>query len=358
MSALSKRARALAHLPASRRRAGVPGLSTLIGAAVGLLALGLLIRLSHPVRTWQALQRVPPGYLGLALLLDLPVVWLRSLRAGILLRRLGWRVPAGRMLLVQLVGQSSSSLSPAATGDAVRAYLWHREVGAPLGAGLAVVAFERVSSLLLMAGLGIACSAPVLWSGPAAILGMVMGVTAALAPLWAAKWLPTWARRTFLRRPAGVPVVGHLAGRLGEPLDDIRTMLAGPGVVPAIAGLTMAAFVLAAMQVWLLAAGAGGPIPLWAGLGAYGLSQVGGILSTLPFGLGAGDLLLDALLTRIGDQLSAGVSVAVLLRAVTTVPFAVAATAAYPLLRRSRPRVSPAVSDRLSSAEFEPAWPR
>src|SRR5206468_7000727 len=87
--------------------------------------------------------------------LNLPVIWLRALRAQLMVRQLGYRVPMRSMAPIQLVGQTSSTITPAASGDYVRAYLWRSSNGVPVRVGAAVVTFERLYSLFLMYALSL-----------------------------------------------------------------------------------------------------------------------------------------------------------------------------------------------------------
>jgi uncharacterized membrane protein YbhN (UPF0104 family) len=322
------------HTPAigaGRRR-----LSTLVGVAIGLAVLGLLIWVTHPVRIWDALQEVRLRYLGAAILLNIPVLWLRAERAQLMLRRLGWRVGMGRQLLIQLVGQSSSTLTPAGSGDAIRAFFWRRDQEVPLGSGITVVLMDRLYSFVLLAAAGLAFSAPFLWSEPVAGVATGAGVLLGVVFPWALAHVPEAVQLGLLSALARIPLVGQFARRLEEPLNELRYLAASPALMAQFAGLTLATFLVSALQVWLLLAGVGTTVAFWAGIGAYSLSQFGGILSTLPFGLGPGDILLAALLARAGVALTAGISATVLFRAASTLPFALGAVAAYLVLERKR----------------------
>ena len=135
------------------RATGLPSLpaSRLLGAGLGLAAVGVVVWLAHPRQILNSLDDLSPVYLVLALLLNVPLVLVRALRALFVVRRLGHRPTLLRMLPVQLLGQTSSSMSPAASGDLVRAYLWRRHEGVPIPDGVAAVAFERILGLLLLA---------------------------------------------------------------------------------------------------------------------------------------------------------------------------------------------------------------
>ena len=59
------------------------------------------------------------------------------------------------MAPIQLVGQTSSTITPAASGDYVRAYLWRSSNSVPVRVGAAVVTFERLYSLFLMVAVSV-----------------------------------------------------------------------------------------------------------------------------------------------------------------------------------------------------------
>jgi len=76
--------------------------------------VGVVVYFSHPAQILPKLQRLGPVTIREVLLLNIPVLVLRIWRADLVLRRLGHRVPLLRVLAVQLVGQTSSTLTPAA----------------------------------------------------------------------------------------------------------------------------------------------------------------------------------------------------------------------------------------------------
>jgi uncharacterized protein (TIRG00374 family) len=310
--------------------------SRLIAAGLGVAAIGVLIWLAHPRQVVRSLDEVSPLFVVLALLLNVPLVLVRALRAQLVVQRLGHRLTLLRMLPVQLLGQTSSSLSPAASGDLVRAYLWRRHEGVPVRDGVAAVVFERVLGLLLLlaatAALLLALHLP-----PQA--GAVVALTVLLVPpalFWAAARLPESIERALLGRLGRLPVAGRLAEQLLAALAQLRVLAGTAGLLARSTVLTLIGFSLSGLQVWLLVTGLGFGIPFGVAVGSSAASEVAGILSTLPFGLGPADVIVVTLLAKVGVAVTAAASVAVLMRAVTTLPMALAGLAAYLILERAR----------------------
>jgi uncharacterized protein (TIRG00374 family) len=142
-----------------------------------------VIAISHPDKIWSSLQQADVMLLLAALVLNVPVVWLRALRAQIIIRHLKFRVAMRSMLPIQLFGQTSSTITPAASGDYVRAYLWRSSNSVPVRVGAAVVTFERLYSLFLLVAVSMLLIV-LPRHGVAGWIGVAIGLAAAtFAPL-------------------------------------------------------------------------------------------------------------------------------------------------------------------------------
>jgi uncharacterized membrane protein YbhN (UPF0104 family) len=126
--------------------------------------------------------------------------------------------------------------------------------------------------------------------------------------------------------------VQRVAGRLQLLLGD-RALLAGWSL------LTAAIFAIATLQLWLLARSVSQAIRPEEAWTVYGASQLAGVASLLPLGLGAADGSLAALLRRMGTTFEQGTVVAILVRATMTLPLGVMAVASYLYLVRISGRV-------------------
>jgi uncharacterized membrane protein YbhN (UPF0104 family) len=300
-----------------------------LAALVGVGVLGLLLWRAGPAQVGAALIRLSIPALLLTLLLNVPITAARALRTRLVLDRLGHPVSWWSVVRAQLAGQTLSSLTPAASGDLVRAWLWRRDDDVPATAGVAAVVYERVGSLALLVASGAAFFAPSI-GGP----GVVAGICVAAAGVALVPWALT--RIAAARRVGGALLVQ--AARLPGLRGRTRPLQRMGGGVAVLAGdtrllggftaTTLAVFVLSGLQVWLLVTGMGGAVGVAGAVGVYGLSQAGGSLSALPFGLGPSDAIVVGMLLRTGTGFGVGTTVALLLRATVTLPIALAATAA------------------------------
>jgi uncharacterized protein (TIRG00374 family) len=91
-------------------------------------------------------------------------------------------------------------------------------------------------------------------------------------------------------------------------------------------------FVCFAGQLWLVLSAFGSEIMIAGVWAAYGLSICAGVISALPFGLGAADAVLVILLVAQGVDAATAGAAAIVLRAVTTLPLGIAGTASWILL--------------------------
>jgi uncharacterized protein (TIRG00374 family) len=300
-----------------------------VGLAVGLAIAAAVIWISRPASIWEGVQEADPRPLLAALALNVPIVLLRALRAQVALRFLGHRISLRSMIPVQLAGQTSSTVTPAATGDYVRAYMWRRAESIPVRDGAAVVTFERLYSLFLLVVVSVllvtlASHGWLGWSAVAAGL-----VVATIAPAAIELATPPAVERWALRRITAGRLLGRFAEGALEMADNLRRLLRSPLILVQTSAITMGVFVISGLQVMLILAGLGDAIGVTQAVAVYATSQVAGILSTLPFGLGAADAILVAVLSSYGVSIADSATTAVLFRAVSTLPLALAGLIAY-----------------------------
>ncbi len=319
-------------LVTSRKLAGV----------VGVAVLGVLVWRAGPGQVWAALRTLSLPALLITIALNAPITLVRNLRTKLVLRRLGHDVGWWSLTRTQLAGQTLSSLTPAASGDLVRALMWRRDDGVPGATGVAAVVYERVLSLVLLLGAGAAFFAPTV-AGPGATAAICLGAALVIATPWL-------LARVALARAAAMHAL-RLAGRLPllrsrtEPLHRMGTAVGELARDTPLLGSftlsTLAVFVLSGLQIWLLADGLTIEAPeptLAAATGIYALSQAGGSLSALPFGVGPADAIVVGLLMRTGMGFGFGTTIALLLRATVTLPIGLAAAAAVGTGARARAR--------------------
>ena len=271
-----------------------------------------------------------------ALLLNVPIVLLRAYRAQVYVSALKYPVPMRAMVPIQLVGQTSSSLTPAASGDYVRAYLWRQSSGVPVRVGAAVVTFERLYSLGLLAAVSLLLillprHGVVGWVGVAAGLALATfsPILFELLPPNLERWVMKRVTRGPLRRFAeGAQVM----------LEQIRALMRAPLVLGWSSFLTLVIFICGGVQIWLVLDALGHVVPMTQAVAASTTSQVAGIISTLPFGIGSQDAILVTVFAGYGVTVSLAASLAVLVRATSTLPQALAGLVAYLLVEKPAPR--------------------
>jgi uncharacterized protein (TIRG00374 family) len=214
----------------------------------------------------------------------------------------------------------------------VRAYVWRRDDGVPVHTGALVVVVERVASLGLMGLLGLSTLAVQLDSWVLRVVAALSWVCLGLPWLASRLGLTSWAIGQMTR----LPLVRRWATQLERSADELALMSEDVPLQAWFFALSVAIFAIGGAQVWVLVIGLGGAVPYLAAIAGYCLSQVGGSISSLPFGLGAGDALLVLILVRAGLPAHEGAAAAILLRVTTTLPIAIAAGASWALTLPAR----------------------
>ena len=324
--------------PSSRARARVPSRRLALGGlqvlvlAVSALAIWLLLGKVDVAAALGAAGRLSWRVVALVVLLNVPTTLLRALRSQLLMRRLGHRVPYWRMTGVDLAGQTLSWITPAAAGDLSRPYMWRNRDRVPVSAGVAVVIYERLVTMMQLGVVG-GVLAAALYLPAAGVVAVAVGGLVALAAPW---WLSRGARRWA---PTGGTGRRGPIGGLLRSLRQLESLGLSPRLTTLFAICTLAVFALSGLQVGLLAWGIGAGVSLGVAIAAYCLSQVAGSVSTLPFGIGAADVVTIALLVAGGMARVDAVAVTVLLRLLLTLPLGLAGAGGILVL--GRPRIAP-----------------
>jgi uncharacterized protein (TIRG00374 family) len=299
-----------------------------------------VIAISHPDRIWSSLQQADLTPLLAALVLNVPVIWLRALRAQLIVRHLHYRVPMRSMLPIQLVGQTSSTITPAASGDYVRAYLWRSSNGVPVRVGAAVVTFERLYSLFLL----IAVSVLLILFPRHGLIGWILVavglVLATFAPVLF-ELLPKALEQWALAKLGRARFMNRFQEGAAVMVDQFRNLMKAPLVLAWTSALTILNFIVMGAQLWFVMMALAHRVPITQAVAANSTSQVAGIISTLPFGIGSQDAILVTVFAGYGVTIALAASAAVLLRATTTLPMALAGLVAY--LMVDQPATQPAM---------------
>ncbi|HXZ99741.1 MAG TPA: lysylphosphatidylglycerol synthase transmembrane domain-containing protein [Candidatus Binatia bacterium] len=332
----------------SRRRLILTGLQ-LIVFAISALVIWLLLRKVNLAAAVSDAGHLSWRLLALAIALNIVPTVLRAMRSQLLVQRLGHRVPFLRMNGVDLAGQTLSWITPAATGDLSRPYLWRTHDRVPVSTGVAVVIYERLATLLQLGVVGGVLAATVYLPIP-----VVVGVAAAGAIFLVAPWWVSLLTRRFIPATAGRRP--GLVGGFARALVQLERLGLSLKVTAVFAVLSLAVFVVSGLQVLLLVWGIGFGANLGVAIAAYCVSQVAGSISTLPFGFGATDAVMLGLLMAGGLARVDAVAVTVLARLVMTLPLGAAGAASIMLLGRPEiPAEAPARPAAQPTARIPPS---
>jgi len=319
-----------------RRRLLLAGLQLVVLLISAAVIYGL-VRKVNPAQVVSKAGHVSWRLVGVAIALNLATTLLRARRSQILLRRLGHPVPFVRMNWVDLAGQTLSWLTPAASGDLSRPYLWRNHDRVPVSAGVATVVYERLVTIVQLGVVGGVLAAaiylPALAAAGLAVAGLVV-----IAGPW---WVSLATRHYFgVSLPTGRH--GLVAGILRSLVRLEELGLAWRvGAIFALYSLLI--FVISGLQVLVLVWGVGAGVSLGVAIAAYCISQVIGSVSTLPFGIGAADVTTAALLVAGGLGKVDAVAVTVLVRLAMTLPLGIAGAVGIMLLGRPRIPDEPAI---------------
>lgn len=317
--------------------------------SVSVVLFGLLVWRTRP---WEALA-VGADWRPLVAVvaLNLAVIAAWAVRSARLMAAVGH--PLSVLALVPIVSFANTinNLTPASSGEALRAVILRRRHGVPYGHSTAVILVERLWAIWIMAMSAGAASLGTLIPAPAAIVaaGWIAAAAAILAPAVAYR---------FGLRPAAFAArlvdPGGGSGRGGEPAGrrarlarllrdvdaNLAEILASPAVAIGFVASTAVIFIVFATQLWLILVALGhdiSPVAVWA---ALGIATITGVVSALPFGLGAADVVMTTLLAVLGVPPAAAGAAALLLRATVTLPLGLVGTASWIALNRG-PEATP-----------------
>jgi uncharacterized membrane protein YbhN (UPF0104 family) len=306
------------------------------------VSLGLLALVVWRSRLWEAGEHLGPidARLLLAALLigqATPLLW--ALRSRNLLAAAGRRVPFLALLPMTSFANTINNLTPGSAGELVRLYLLRTHHDVDYRTGAAVILIERFVALgyLSISGLLLWIAWLRDWS-PLLTVALIAGLVAAPAVVYGVGVRPLGIVAALpLGRAAGVGRWEAWRTDLGRIDATIGSLLVHPARLMKFSITTGAVFAVSTVQLLLVAGATGLSLDPRAAWGALGLSISAGVLSFLPFGLGAADLVLVALLTAIGvPTLEAGV-IAFGYRLVSTLPYALEGVAAYAWLSARLP---------------------
>jgi uncharacterized protein (TIRG00374 family) len=269
----------------------------------------------------------------LALLLNVPSVIAIVGRSVFVIRRLGYSVPGRVFVPATLLGYAAGALTPAASGEVLRAAVLRSRAGVPVDEGVALVVYERALSLYLLAlstgvFLIVAHASPV-GGSLACGVGLLLVMLPWLAATVLLPKLGTGAER------AGTGLIARAMRYVLGTARHLQFLLADARLLAAWSAVTVCVFAMSALQVHLLTAAVASGLSMDESWLAFGGSQLAGMASMLPFGLGVADGSLAAILDGQGLSIEQAAAVVVLVRGVMTLPWVAIGFASYFYLERS-----------------------
>jgi len=305
------------------------------------ISLGLLALLGWRSRIWEgdAFNGLVAWPLVAAALLSAvpPLVW--AVRSAGLLAAAGYPVPMLRLIPMTAFANTINNLTPGSAGEILRLYLLRAHHGVDFVSGGAVIIVERLgafgylmSSSLLAWLTWTRTLPPPLSAGMLIGLAVVPGLVYAhgLRPLGVLRRLPFGALAGHERWAATSGYLVRLDATIARLVGDARSLAAFATACAAIFAITTVQMILVGKAVGVTV----DPLAAW---GALGLATTAGVASLLPFGLGATDITLAALLGIAGVPPAEAAAMAIGYRLVSTLPLGLAGVASYAYLSASLP---------------------
>jgi uncharacterized protein (TIRG00374 family) len=257
---------------------------------------------------------------------------LAVLGVGVALRAVRWRLlfnpatrpPLGATTRALLIGTFFNNVLPARAGEAIRVFALHRDAGTSRAEALGTAATERtydVIALLVLLFAALPWLPELTWLRRAAVLAIVVAVGLAVTVLVLARWRERPLR--YLLRPLAripgfsVEQAEHAAANLLAGLAAVRR---AEIAVPALA-LSFVAILVIAFSYWLVMLAFDLGLGFSAGLLVMIATNLAMLIPSSPAALGVFEAATVVALGAYGIDDSRALSYAVVLHAVTFVPF-------------------------------------
>lgn len=310
----------------------------LVWGPISLALFAIVIWRSGLVESGSSLVVTQPAPLVAALGLSLLPPFLWAIRSGGLLAASGRPVPTLALVPMTTFANTINNLTPGSMGELARLYLLRVYHDVDYATGGAVILIERLVAIGYLASSALIAWFAVRAGLPGPLVAVAFIVLVAVPGLAYRVGLRpiAWFIAYPLRRLGGDRWPGAIAGLL-QAEHRIGRLLTDPAQLLRFALLTAAIFAVMTAQLVLVAAGYGTTLDPLGAWGALGLSITAGVISLLPFGLGAADLALVALLGALGLDPPIAAAITVVYRLVSTLPTALLGVASYAWLSARLP---------------------
>ena len=277
----------------------------LLPSLVGSTIFAILVVIAGARSFSEHITDFPVSLVPAILALSLGNYVLRALRWVIYLRVLEPHVRIPVLVRVFVAGLSMSA-SPGKIGEFLKAVWLNGLSGVPVPRTAAAVLWERFVDLGAVILLALGAVTMAVWAPP--LLGGMVGLGALV--LFLALVVPAVRRRVtgLLRHPR--------LSRMAVGYDAFGA-LASPRVLALAVPLSVAAWFLEGLSLWLILDALGVDLPIYQAVALYALATLAGAISLLPGGLGSTEAVMVGLLVAASASGSVATTATVLVRAAT-----------------------------------------
>ncbi|MGA8017102.1 MAG: lysylphosphatidylglycerol synthase transmembrane domain-containing protein [Candidatus Dormiibacterota bacterium] len=272
----------------------------LIPPALGVTAIVFLVLAIDPSAFGHAITHFRWALIPAIVAVSLGYYVVQGIRWYFLLVEVGIRLPMRDVVLINLAGQATALLP---LGELTRAVLVAQASGADFGAAVAAETVQELIYTLLL----ILFAVPALVAVPHALGGVVAILIVIAAIFVGMSWCPAY--RWLRAAVAHTPLLKRLLHEVDELHNDLVVLVRRPStfVWSWLSALQAAAMITA---LWLVTeAVAPGQLSWKSAALVYAVSNVAGLLSLIPGGIGAYEGSVIGLL--VGFGLNPGVAAAV-----------------------------------------------
>ncbi|HZU78080.1 MAG TPA: lysylphosphatidylglycerol synthase transmembrane domain-containing protein [Dehalococcoidia bacterium] len=296
-----------------------------VGPAIGVAAVVALVLAIDPANFGRSIERFNPVLLAPIIAVSVGYFVVQGIRWHFLLVDVGVRMRMRDVVLLTLAGQSTALLP---LGELTRSVFVTQVSHAEFGA---VVAAETVQELLYTITL-ILFAVPGLLIFPNAIAGIIVILAGIGFVMVAMSWCRVYRYLRWV--VACTPLLRRALHQVDELHNDLVVLLRKPGT---LGWMWLSALQAAAMitMLWLVAAAiAPGALDWKAAALVFAVSNVAGLLSLIPGGLGAYEGSVIGLLMGLGVAPGAAAAVAIVQRLASQGIATGVGFAAYAVARR------------------------
>ena len=261
--------------------------------------IAALVYISEPAEIISTLSQAKLGYIGLALLFWFLGSLIRMGRWDYLLRKTGLEVKFPALLKYYITGMAVSNLSPAKTGDPVRAVFLKKLESKSFSKSLGSVLVERIFDIVTLALISLVSIWMLAYSS-SLVNWLYLALTTYAALIFLGIYLVfskekfDWFLHGFISLFSFIPKIKGLEDRVEEFSGKLRESLRryrSPWVVFSSLLFSLIVWVVNGLLVKSVFLSLGFSVPLTVVLAVYSTAVLIGILTLLPGALGSSEMI-------------------------------------------------------------------